>query len=93
MVISAVPTVGKNNQQIMAAMSKQVKQYHKLFDKYCGSARLEAVLLVHIQVSNLSARDCISCKYKDMIFMECSYASANEPNIGHPNPDSDLPIS
>ena len=58
-VISAVPTVGKNNQQIMAAMSKQVKQYHKLFDKYCGSARLEAVLLVHIQVSNLSYTDFI----------------------------------
>ena len=51
MVISAVPTVGKNNQQILSAMIKQIKQYKKLINTYCSSARLEAALLVHVQVS------------------------------------------
>lgn len=49
-VISAVPTTGKNNQQIVAAMAKQIKAYQKLFNKFCGAARLEAILLLHVQV-------------------------------------------
>ena len=52
MVISAVPTVGKNNQQILSAMIKQIKQYKKLINTYCSTARLEAALLVHVQVSD-----------------------------------------
>ncbi len=50
-IISAVPTVGKNNQQILSAMVKQIKTYKKVFDKFCTTARLEATLLVHVQVS------------------------------------------
>ncbi len=50
-LIEDIPTVGKNTQQIRGAIVKQVKQYSKLLNQFCGSARVEAVLINHIQVS------------------------------------------
>ena len=50
MLIGAVPLGGKNHQQIQTAVAKQVKRYQKLLEAFSGSARLEAALMVHIQV-------------------------------------------
>ena len=49
-LIEAIPTVGKNTQQVRAAIQKQVKAYEKLLKAFCGSARVEASLIVHVQV-------------------------------------------
>lgn len=49
-LVEAIPTVGKNTQQIKAAILKQVKAYEKLLNAFCGSARVEASLIVHVQV-------------------------------------------
>ncbi|CAL5222709.1 g5112 [Coccomyxa viridis] len=49
-LIEAIPTVGKNTQQVRAAIQKQVKAYEKLLNAFCGSARVEASLIVHVQV-------------------------------------------
>jgi hypothetical protein len=49
-VMNAVPTVGKNQQQIMSATVKQIKTYKKLINAFANTARLEAALLVHVQV-------------------------------------------
>ena len=53
MLIEAIPTVGKNTQQIRAAILKQFKAYEKLLKTFCGSARVEASLIVHVQVRGL----------------------------------------
>ena len=53
MLVEAIPTVGKNTQQIRAAILKQVKAYEKLLNAFCGSARVEASLIVHVQVCSL----------------------------------------
>ena len=53
MLIEAIPTVGKNTQQIRAAILKQFKAYEKLLNTFCGSARVEASLIVHVQVCGL----------------------------------------
>ena len=50
MLVEAIPTVGKNTQQIKGAILKQVKAYEKLLNAFCGSARVEASLVVHLQV-------------------------------------------
>ena len=52
-LVEAIPTVGKNTQQIKAAILKQVKAYEKLLNAFCGSARVEASLIVHLQVQNI----------------------------------------
>ena len=49
-LVEAIPTVGKNTQQIKGAILKQVKAYEKLLNAFCGSARVEASLIVHLQV-------------------------------------------
>ena len=59
MLVEAIPTVGKNTQQIRAAILKQVKAYEKLLNAFCGSARVEASLIVHVQVRSLPL--CLAC--------------------------------
>ena len=49
-LVESIPTVGKNTQQVRAAIQKQVKAYEKLLNAFCGSARVEASLIVHVQV-------------------------------------------
>ncbi len=49
-LIEAVPTTGKNAAQILAAVLKQVKAYKQLLTTFCSSARVEAALMVHVQV-------------------------------------------
>ena len=49
-VVDAVGTQSKNAIQITAAMGKQVKAYKPLFEEFCKSARVEAALIVHVQV-------------------------------------------
>ncbi|KAK9908637.1 hypothetical protein WJX75_000787 [Coccomyxa subellipsoidea] len=49
-LIEAVPTTGKNAAQIKAAILKQVKAYKSLLSTFCSSARVEAALMVHVQV-------------------------------------------
>lgn len=53
-LIEAVPTTGKNAAQIKAAILKQVKAYKSLLSTFCSSARVEAALMVHVQVTCLS---------------------------------------
>jgi hypothetical protein len=64
-LIEAIPTVGKNTQQIRAAILKQFKAYEKLLNAFCSSARVEASLIVHVQVGGLPlclhALYCPSC--------------------------------
>lgn len=50
MLLDAVPTVGKNGQQIASAISKQVKVYSKLLNAFCNTTRAETALIVHVQV-------------------------------------------
>ena len=49
-LLDAVPTGGKNGQQIVSAVLKQVKTYSKLLNAFCNTGRAEASLLVHVQV-------------------------------------------
>ena len=52
-LVEAIPTVGKNTQQIKSAILKQVKAYEKLLNAFCSSARVEGSLIVHLQVQIL----------------------------------------
>ena len=49
-IMDAVPTGGKNGQQIVSAVAKQVKTYSKLLNAFSNTGRAEAALLVHMQV-------------------------------------------
>ena len=48
-LIDAVPTHGRNAQQITGAVTKQIKTYAKLLNEFTATAKLEAALLVHVQ--------------------------------------------
>lgn len=41
---------GKNQQQIMQSIIRQVKHYHKLLSTFAVNARLELILMVTVQV-------------------------------------------
>ncbi|KAK9825641.1 hypothetical protein WJX81_003224 [Elliptochloris bilobata] len=49
-LIDAVPTHGRNAQQITGAVQKQIKTYAKLLNEFTTTAKQEAALLVHVQV-------------------------------------------
>jgi hypothetical protein len=49
-LIEALPLSGKNPNQIRTAISKQMSKYQKLLTSFCTTARLEAALLVDVQV-------------------------------------------
>ena len=49
-LINAVPTMGKNAQQIVGAVKKQITTYKALLAENVPTARLEGVLLVQVQV-------------------------------------------
>ena len=49
-LLDAVPTGGKNGQQIVSAVAKQIKTYVKLLNAFSTTGRAEAALLVHMQV-------------------------------------------
>ena len=65
MLIDAVPTHGRNAQQITGAVQKQIKTYAKLLNEFTSTAKQEAALLVHVQaratqpLACLAGRDCI----------------------------------
>ena len=48
-VAGAVPTAGRSGQQVLAALTKQVKAYAPLLRAYTTSARAEGALMVHVQ--------------------------------------------
>lgn len=48
-LIDAVPTHGRNAQQITGAVQKQIKTYAKLLNEFTTTAKQEAALLVHVQ--------------------------------------------
>ena len=48
-LIDAVPTHGRNAQQITGAVTKQIKTYAKLLNEFTTTAKQEAALLVHVQ--------------------------------------------
>lgn len=49
-LIDALSTVGKNGQQILAAILKQIKANSKLLTEFATSGRVESALINHIQV-------------------------------------------
>jgi len=49
-LIGAVNMTGKNQQQIAQALAKQIRTHKKLLAVYCTTARVEASLLVTVQV-------------------------------------------
>lgn len=49
-LINAVPLSGKNNLQITGAIGKQIAKYQKLLEAFVSNARLEAILMNHVQV-------------------------------------------
>ena len=61
-LIEAVPTTGKNAAQIKAAILKQVKAYKSLLSTFCSSGRVEAALMVHVQVTHCLHPPCIQCE-------------------------------
>ena len=54
-LIDAISTVGKNGQQILAAILKQIKANSKLLTEFAasGGGRVESALINHIQVQLL----------------------------------------
>ena len=50
--MSPVNTVGKNSQQILSLIQKQLKTYHALLNECTKSGRVEAALINHVQVSH-----------------------------------------
>ena len=54
-LLDALPMGGKNGQQIVAQVLKQVKTYRKLLNAFSNSTRSEAALIVHVQVHRLVA--------------------------------------
>lgn len=54
-LIDALSTVGKNGQQILAAILKQIKANSKLLTEFATSGRVESALINHIQVSRCPA--------------------------------------
>ena len=51
--MSPINTVGKNSQQILSLIQKQLKTYHILLNECTKSGRVEAALINHVQVSYL----------------------------------------
>ena len=49
--MSPINTVGKNSQQILSLIQKQLKTYHILLNECTKSGRVEAALINHVQVS------------------------------------------
>lgn len=49
-LVDAVPTGGKNGQQIVSAIGKQVKTYSQLLTAFSSTGRAEAALISHVQV-------------------------------------------
>jgi hypothetical protein len=50
-VIAAVPTQGRNAQQVLAAVAHAVRFYRPLLARYAATARGEGALLVHAQIT------------------------------------------
>ena len=60
-LIDAVPTHGRNAQQITGAVQKQIKTYAQLLNEFTSTAKQEAALLVHVQARSwYPGRDTIS---------------------------------
>ena len=52
-LIDAISTVGKNGQQILSAILKQIKLNAKLLTSFTTSGRVESSLINHVQVLEL----------------------------------------
>eukprot|EP00877_Chromochloris_zofingiensis_P004066 jgi/Chrzof1/13660/Cz08g07040.t1 len=49
-IMKSINMTGKNQQQIMQSIIRQVKHYHKLLSTFAVNARLELILMVTVQV-------------------------------------------
>ena len=56
-VVGAVSTHGKNAQQIIGSLGKQLRAYRSVFSEFAGTARLEGALINDVQVR----RDACAC--------------------------------
>ena len=54
-LIDAISTVGKNGQQILSSILKQIKLNAKLLTSFTTSGRAESSLINHVQVPGLHA--------------------------------------
>ena len=59
--MSPINTVGKNSQQILSLIQKQLKTYHFLLNECTKSGRVEAALINHVQVSHSEVTASGSC--------------------------------
>ena len=66
-LIDAISTVGKNGQQILSLILKQIKMNAKLLTSFTTSGRVESALISHVQVLNYQ---CLLCHY--MVSMVCT---------------------
>ena len=78
MLIDAVPTHGRNAQQITGAVGKQIKTYAKLLNEFTTTAKLEAALLVHVQ----ARRPLLTM---DTPFRERGHDASLEPEVSGPH--------
>ena len=62
-LIDAISTVGKNGQQILSAILKQIKLNAKLLTSFTTSGRVESSLINHVQVPGATCAgiDIIHC--------------------------------
>ena len=62
-LIDAISTVGKNGQQILSAILKQIKLNAKLLTSFTTSGRVESSLINHVQVPSATCPsiDSIHC--------------------------------
>ncbi len=57
--MSPINTVGKNSQQILSLIQKQLKTYNLLLNECTKSGRVEAALINHVQVSHFVCQLCL----------------------------------
>lgn len=70
-LIDALSTVGKNGQQILAAILKQIKANSKLLTEFATSGRVESALINHIQVRSCSTDLYVSARPDSLCYCLC----------------------
>ena len=85
-LIDAVPTHGRNAQQITGVVQKQIKTYAKLLNEFTTTAKQEAALLVHVQARTshpflcLCKRHPFSCLWVKDSAMLIQYVASSLPS-------------
>lgn len=70
-LIDAISTVGKNGQQILSAILKQIKLNAKLLTSFTTSGRVESSLINHVQVLGATCAS-IDSMHCSLLYAVCS---------------------